>query len=183
MNNIPPCLKHYLKDTTSGNRNNNLFTAMKKIKQLNPRSTRANLYKTCQELNKNFKDALNKRELRAITKSIHNNDYKASCLPFKQHCEPCKFCKSNRPYNTLNKNYFKHLTRKNQIKMLLPAIEAYPWDIEDLSKLPSKQIRTIMEFRSDKGINPYIDRVLKFKGLKIGDEALEEYQKHIGMIE
>jgi hypothetical protein len=67
--------------------------------------------------------------------------------------------------------------------MLLPAIHAHPWDIEDLSKVSPEQRRQIHLFRIQKGINPRIDDVLKIKVVKIGDEALTEYQKHCGGLE
>jgi hypothetical protein len=183
MSKIPPCLQKYLMATSSGNRNNNLFTAMKKIKQLNPRSSKATIYQICKELNQNLSPALNEREIRAITKSIYTNDYKASCIPFSSYCEPYVYCKNNKPYNSLNKNYLKHLTRNNEVRMLLPAIHAYPWDIEDLSKYSPEQRRQIQLFRIQKGINPRIDEVLKLKGIAVGDDSLLEYQKHCGGLE
>lgn len=182
MNKIPSCLKSYLKNTTSGNRNINLFTTMKKIKELNPRLSQPDLHKICKELNTNLPTALNQREVRAITKSIYEHDYKSSCIPFKQYCDPSIHCKFNKPYNAFNKNYLKHLTRKNQVKKLLPAVHACPWDFEDLSKLTPEQAKIIREFREEKGINPKIDSVLIYNGLKVGDEALTEYKKHCGMI-
>lgn len=175
---IPPCLPKYLHHTTSGNRNNNLFTAMKKIKQLNSVSNQHSLYDICLELNKNFKDTLNERELRAITRSIYRNEYKASCIPFNDYCMPCVYCKNNKPYNTINKNYFRHLTRNNEVKMLLPAVHMHPWDIMDTSKLSPENALMVRQSREDMGVNPYIDRVLKMKGLKIDDDALVEWWNH-----
>lgn len=175
----PPCLKKYLENTKSGNRNTNLFTAMKRIKQLNPRSNEASLHETCKTLNKHLKESLNKTELQAIAKSVNNNQYKASCYPFKKECTGCQYGTGKKPYNQYKPKYWKFIDRKNRVKLCLPKT-IYPWDIIDTDPLTSEQKGMIQLFRIEKGINPKIDTVLKLHGVKIGDEALVEWDKYKG---
>lgn len=173
----PPCLKFYLINTKSGNRNTNLFTAMKKIKQLNPRSNETSLYKTCKILNKHLKESLKPNELRAIAKSVNSNQYKASCYPFKKECQGCQFGTGKKPYNQYKPHYWKHIDHKNRLKLLRPKT-IFPWDIMDTSQLTSEQKDTIQMFRIEKGINPKIDEVLKMLGVKIGEESLQEWNEY-----
>lgn len=75
------------------------------------------------------------------------------------------------------------MDKKNRVKMLIKeGVTAYPWDIEDTSKLTSEQAEGVMELREFKGINPMIDTVLKLKNVEIGDKALESWNKHRGVI-
>ncbi len=104
---IPPCLTPYLKTTRTGDRNNNLFNAMKKIHELNPEYSRVTLYQTCEKLNKNLTEPLIKRELRAITRSVVKHKYKSSCYPFKQYCKACKYGNIKKQWNTSKKNMRK----------------------------------------------------------------------------
>ena len=168
---IPECLKIYLKNTKPGDRNNNLFTCMKHIKRLNPNYSLETIYQTALILNDELKEPLNKRETRAISKSIDKNDYKSSCYPFKHYCSPGIRC-------PLNKRSSKHLTSGGYVKMLYPAIKIRPWDIEDLTGIKNDIAERIRESREERGINPYIDVILKSKGVKIGDEALEDWYKN-----
>lgn len=147
---------------------------MKKIKQLNPQSDEASLYKTCKLLNKNLKESLKPNELRAIAKSVNNNQYKASCYPFKKECQGCQFGTGKKPYNQHKPHYWKHIDHKNRLKMFLPG-EIFPWDIMDTSLLSEEDAETIRKFHILKGINPKIDVVLKMQGIPIGDEALKEW--------
>lgn len=173
----PPCLQHYLQNTTSGNRNNNLFTVMKKIRVLNPQSTLPPLHETCKKLNKNLQEPLNNTEVQAICKSIINNQYKQNCYPFNKYCGPCQWGGRKKPYNTYRKHYKKHITRDNYLKTCLPN-KIYPWDIMDTTKLTHEEKEIIKEFRMEKDINPMIEQVLSLHKIPYGEKALKEYQRY-----
>ncbi|MEN6554700.1 MAG: primase C-terminal domain-containing protein [Methanobacterium sp.] len=177
---IPKCLSLYLQSTQEGDRNNNLFAAMKHIKQLNPKILQSQLQQTAQQLNKNLKRPLSEREVIALSTSVMRHEYKSSCYPFKPYCTPSNNCET-KPYHRKNQKYLKMLDVENKIRQLKPAIEAYPWDFEDLSKLTAEQADIIREFRIDKGINPMMDNLLKLKHVKVGDEALKDWQKYCGV--
>ena len=155
---------------------------MKQVRQLNPYSSFDDLHQTVLLLNKHLPTPLSARECRTIAVSVLKHQYKSSCFPFRKFCDKSCNC-NNKPYNTTKKGLWKHVDKKNRVKMLIKeGVTAYPWDIEDTSKLTSEQAEGVMELREFKGINPMIDTVLKLKDVEIGDEALRSWNKHRGVV-
>lgn len=180
---IPLCMAPYLRATLQGDRNTNLFTAMKQIKYLNPHSSFDDLHRTALLLNKHLMNPLNARECRTIATSVLKHNYKGTCIPFRKHCNRSGNCGRNKPYNTIRKDLWKQVNTRNELKILHnEGVKAYPWDIEDADKLTPEQAERVMELREFKGINPMINKVLKLRHVEIGDEALKSWNKHRGVI-
>jgi hypothetical protein len=172
---IPKCLNLFLENTPEGERNNNLFRAINHLKQFNKKEPLTNIKKVALQLNKKLQTPLNENEVENIVKSTSKN-YKSNCYKFSKFCKRCNVGTRKKPYNQFRKKYWKTIKRNNTVvKTLTNGACLYPWDIVDTSMLSIDDSRLVRELRDSKGINPIIDDVLKLRGIKIGDEALEEW--------
>ena len=176
----PKCLFYYLQQTKRGDRNNNLFKAVKHVKYVNEfKVSSKDLFQTAKKLNSFLKVPLSEREVAALTKSVSRHKYGSSCKTFHGCCYPSNQCKS-RPFNCCDIFHRQILDSRNHVKMAKP-VDAYPWDFEDLDNLTSEQRTVLMEFRAEKGVNPMIDKVLKLRKVECGSKALEKWNKWRGV--
>lgn len=171
---VPSCLHIYLKHTSEGDRNTNLFNAMKRVRHFYPEINQTDLQVICSELNTNLNDPLNETEVLAITKSVHTRSYPSTCYLFKDYCQHCKLGTNKKTFKDSKKDYWKFINEKNYLKRELPT-KIFLWDILDLETVDDYEKEIIQDFRAEKGINPLIDTILKNNKIPVGDEALNEF--------
>lgn len=181
MINKIPCIYQYIKDTRKGDRNTNFFKAINHLRQFNRKARFEELLPVSLEVNKSFNDPLSEREVKAVTLHVCKTTYYSSCYSFKKYCKHCKYGHNRKPFRETIKGGWKILNKDNTIKtkvVRLPKGTYYLWDFLDTSKLDYDDKLEVMRLREAKGINPLIDEVLKLKGFKVGDEALEQFKRY-----
>lgn len=179
---IPTCIPLYLQKTGKGNRNQNMFHAINHVRRFNPETNITELTNTAQELNKQLPESLTQHEVKTITKSVMRREYKSSCKKYRTYCPhfPCELVQHKKPFNQLGSNWWKYIDKNNLVYNIpgIGNVEIYPWEIMDTSKLSDVEVDRIYELRRFKGINPLIDRILKLKGIPVGDEALNLWNEY-----
>ena len=172
----PKCLNSYLIKTQKGNRNHNFFRAMAHLRKYNKNTGKTEFITKAEELNKNLFDPLPKHEIKNIIKNVFTHDYKSNCLNFKEHCEKCRLGHNKIKFNQYMKGYWKTIDQNNLIHVdLVSGLQVYLWDILDTALLTPEQKQMVYDLRISKGLNPIIDNILKYRGVSIGDKALEEW--------
>ncbi len=176
----PPCIPLFIKQTSEGNRNHNLFQAINHLRRFNNKTTNEQLNKQALILNKHLNQPLPKKEIETLVQHVTKTQYKSSCKKFKNYCQKCNIGSNKKPFKEYKKGYWKTIRKNNTIiKKLTNGVETYPWDIEDTTLMNETQKKDVLELREQKGMNPIIDTVLKLRGIKIGDEALKEYKEYL----
>ena len=181
MINKIPCIYKYIKDTKKGDRNTNFFKAINHLRQFNRKADYEEMVLVAMEINKQFDDPLSEREVKAVTHHVCKTLYYSSCYSFKHYCKHCRYGNNRKPFKETIPRGWTLLNNDNTIKTKvvgLPKGEYYLWDFLDTSKMAEDDKLKVMRLREAKGINPMIDEVLKLKGFKVGDEALEQFMKY-----
>ena len=177
---MPMCCTSFIEKTGEGNRNHNLFKILNHLKRFNDAASKKDFYETSLKLNEQLDKPLSSHEIKNIIKNIYTHSYKSSCKSFEPYCQKCKLGTKKKPYNQYKNGYWKTIDRTNLIhKDLVGGLDFYPWDIEDTIKLTPEQKTAVYELRESKGINPIIDTVLKYRGIKIGGAALKEWKEYL----
>jgi len=181
MNRIP-CIYGYIQATSEGNRNHHLFQAINHLRRFNQETTTEEIIEEAMTINTYFNKPLTKQEVNTIVKSVFRKAYLSSCKKFSHYCQKCKHGKGKKPFNCLNE-YWRVIDNQNIIKPLISRRmngkeELYVWDILDTSKLSESDALKVKLLREEKGIPVNIDELLKLRGIPIGDEALNEWNKY-----
>lgn len=174
---VMPCLKTFVSSTTEGNRNNNLFKAINHVRFNNKTEDFTQLYAVGLGLNKCLRVPLSASEVRVITQHVLNQPYHSTCNHFKDHCKKCGVTYKKKAWRNQGE-YWKVIDHKNRVilKDVIPHnVKMYLWDILDLDNLSDEQKEEVMISREKRGIDPYIDSIIKGYGVPVGEKAREEY--------
>ena len=176
-----PCIYTFITETKEGNRNQHLFKALNHYKNKNKQLPKELIQKEAEKLNQLFRSPLTENEVHNVTLHVVKKNYRSNCKGFEAYCQRCRYGDNRVLYNQINPRYHWHIKPDNTLYGFrgLPDGTFYPWDFEDTQSLDLETKRVVMELREAKGINPLIDQEIIANGLKVGDEALEEYMKYL----
>ena len=174
-----PCLYGFISETSTGNRNENLFKAINHLRYYNQTANIDEITEEALSINKALQTPLNEQEVKVICQHVFAKDYYSNCWKFKHYCKRCKYGKFHKSFKDSKPKYWKHLNANNKIVDvgLIPDDEYYPWDILDTSKLTPEQRTQVQIFREQMGIPIDIDKIVKSYGIPIGDKAKREWEK------
>ena len=179
MVNKLPCLYGFISETSTGNRNENLFRALAHLRHYNQTATIDEITEEALSINKALKSPLSEHEVSAVCKHVLAKNYRTSCWKFKPYCKHCRYGKFRKLFRNSKPGYWKHINENNRLIGIrtIADDEYYPWDILDTSKLNQKERSIIQQFREQMGIPIAIDAIVKSYGIPIGDKAKREWEK------
>lgn len=174
-----PCLYGFIKETKTGNRNENLFKAINHLKYYNQTVKIDEIIKEALSINKAFTSSLTEQEVTTVCQHVMKKNYRTSCWKFKQYCKHCRYGKFRKLWRNSKPNYWKHINENNRLINIktIPDDTYYPWDIMDTSKLSKEDASRIQLFREQMRIPIAIDQIVKSYGIPIGDKAKREWEK------
>lgn len=179
MINKLPCLYGYINETSTGNRNENLFRAINHLRYYNQNASIEDITNEALSINKAFESPLGEKEVTTICQHALKKNYHTSCWKFKKYCKHCRYGQFRKLWRNSKKGYWKHINEHNKLIgiKLIEDDTYYPWDILDTTKMSSDDRSVIQRFREDMGIPIAIDSIVKSYGIPIGDKAKREWEK------
>jgi hypothetical protein len=179
MVNKLPCLYGFISETSTGNRNENLFKAINHLRRYNQNATIDEITQEALSINKAFHSPLSEQEVTVVCKHVLAKNYRTSCWKFKHYCKHCRYGKFRKLFRNSKPGYWKHINENNRLIGIrtIADDEYYPWDILDTSKLNQKERSSIQQFREEMGIPIAIDVIVKSYGIPVGDKAKREWER------
>ncbi|MBR3213190.1 MAG: primase C-terminal domain-containing protein [Methanosphaera sp.] len=179
MVNKLPCLYGFISETSTGNRNENLFRALAHLRHYNQTAMFEDLITEAMEINKQFQSPLSDHEVRTVLQHTLNKNYRTRCWKFKKYCKHCRYGKFRKLFRNSKPDYWKHINEHNRLIgiKLIEDDKYYPWDILDTSKMTPEDAAEIQKFREMMGIPIAIDTIVKSYGIPIGDKAKRQWDK------